>query len=65
MEAITASKWKVNGDGFSITADFSDILGVHGPGVYMVVLWGTLGGGTEIISQYAIFHEVPAPSGYD
>ena len=65
MEAITASKWKVNGDGFSITADLSDILDAHGPGVYMVVLWGTLGGGSEIISQYAIFHEVPAPSGYD
>ena len=64
MEAITASKWKVNGDGFSITADLSDILDAHGPGVYMVVLWGTLGGGSEIISQYAIFHEVPAPSGY-
>ena len=61
---ITASKWRVSSSGFSVEADLNDVLGVHGPGVYTVLLWGTLGGETEVISEYSIFHQVPAPSGY-
>ena len=62
---ITASKWRVGSGGFSVEADLNDVLRVHGAGVYTVLLWGTLSGEAEVVSQYSIFHEVPAPSGYD
>ena len=65
MDAITATKWRVNGGGFSITADLRDVLDAHGPGVYTVVLWGTLDGESEMISIYSIFHDIPRPTGYD
>ena len=54
---IDVSTWQVGGDSFSVAADLSDVLATHGPGVYAVVLWGTLGGEVVVISQYAIFHQ--------
>ena len=64
MDAVTAATWEVAGDDFSITADLRDVLSVHGPGVYTVMLWGDLGGEPEVISEYSIFHDVPTPPGY-
>ena len=58
MLGVTASEWEVDGDRFGITADLSDVLDEHGPGVYTVVLWGELGGEPEVISEYSIFLEV-------
>ena len=40
VPTITASKWRVSRDGFSIEADLSSILDTYGPGVYTVSLWG-------------------------
>ena len=62
---ITASKWIRDSVRFSVEVDLNDVLEAHGPGVYTVLLWGTLGGEAEVISEYAIFQEVPTPSGYD
>ena len=55
---VTASLWTVEPDRFKVTADITDILAVHGPGVYTVLVWGTLDGEMEIISTYSVFHEV-------
>ena len=41
---IDVSTWQVGGGSFSVAADLSDVLATHGPGVYTVVLWGTLDG---------------------
>ena len=65
MQAVTASSWSTGGSSFRITAGFGKVLNRHGPGVYTVVLWGVLDGGPEVISEYSIFHDIPAPSGYD
>ena len=65
MQAVTASVWETKGNDFQITADLSDVLKTHGPGVYTVILWGVLNGSPEIISEYSIFHDIPRPGGYD
>ena len=65
MRAITAASWTAGGNSFSITANIGSVLKKHGPGAYTVVLWGDVGGETEIISEYSIFHEIPRPDGYD
>ena len=65
MQAVTASTWQVDGINFKVIADLSRILNEHGPGVYTVILWGTVGGEADIISEYSIFHEIPRPDGYD
>ena len=62
---ITASEWQVNGGRFSVKADLSGILKEHGPGVYMVVLWGTLDHEAEVISRYSIFYGITPPDGYE
>ena len=62
---ITASEWQVNGGKFSVKADLSGLLKEHGPGVYTVLLWGTLDDEAEVISQYSIFYEVTPPDGYE
>ena len=55
---ITAQDWRVNGGAFEVSADVREVIDVHGPGVYRVVLWGTIDGEREVISEYALFHEI-------
>jgi hypothetical protein len=62
---ITASEWQVNGGRFSVKADLSGILDDHGPGVYTVLLWGTLDYEAQIISLYSIFYGITPPDGYE
>ena len=37
----------------------------HGPGIYSVLLFGTVGGEREIFSDLSFFHEVVPPDTYD
>ena len=62
---ITASEWQVNGGKFSVKADLSGILDDHGPGVYTLLLWGTLDYEAEVVSQYSIFYGIRPPDGYE
>ena len=55
---ITASERTVSGNAFAMKADISRILDQHGPGVYSVALWGSVGGADAVISEYSIFHDV-------
>ena len=61
---ITAEEWTAQGESFAVAADLSDVLRDNGDGVYTVMVWGTIDGSTEIISQYSIFHGVIPPGGY-
>ena len=61
---IPASVWHAEGQQFAVTADLSDVLEKHGPGVYKVVLWAPVNGQTVVVSEYSIFHEVEIPEGY-
>ncbi len=61
---ITASEWTTRGDTFSIKADLSDLLTVHGPGVYTIMVWGNVGGEGVVISHYSIFYGVTPPDTY-
>ena len=65
MQAVTASGWRTGTSSFRITASLGKVVKKHGPGVYTVVLWGVVGGETEVISEYSIFHHIPRPGGYD
>ena len=49
---------------FEIAADVGEILSLRGPGVYQVLVWGTVNGKPAVIADYHIFHEVPTPTGY-
>ena len=64
VPGITASKWQVSGGQFAVNADLSGVLSTHGPGVYTVLLWGSLNGAATVISQYSIFHGLTPPPGY-
>lgn len=61
---ITAEEWTAQGESFAVAADLGDVLRDNGDGVYTVMVWGTIDGGAEIISQYSIFHGVIPPGGY-
>ena len=65
---MKAQDLTVDGSEFTLTADVSEILDEHGPGVYSVALLAELEGigndEHEVISEYSIFHEVRAPTGY-
>lgn len=60
---ITAFKWQVGDNAFSIGADIGDVLAVHGPGVYMCLVWGWMPEVQEriLISKFAIFYGMDAP----
>ena len=62
---ITASKWTARGADFSVVADVSGLLSDHGPGVYTILLWGTVNGERVPISEYSIFYNVSPPDNYD
>ncbi len=55
IPSITAIKWSVNNDSFSISANISDLLAQHGNGVYTILLWGEIDGERTPISEYSIF----------
>ena len=61
---VTASEWRVKGTSFSVKADLSDVLAVHGPGVYTIFVWGIIGGESAVLSEYSIFHGVTPPDTY-
>ena len=61
---IKMSRWELDGDRFAVSADLSGVLAEYGPGVYKVAMFGVLDGEATLISEYAIFHEVPRPAGY-
>ena len=61
---ITARTWNVTGDSFSVTVDLSDVIDEHGPGVYSIIVWGTIGGEEVVISEYSIFYQVTPPETY-
>lgn len=61
---ITANEWRVNGNGFYIEVDLSEITAAYGRGVYTVMLWAELGGEDAIVSEYSIFHGITPPDTY-
>ena len=63
-QKIKMSRFRLDGDRFAISANISTILDEHGPGVYEIVMWGMVDGELELVSEYAIFHDIPRPSGY-
>ena len=64
-----AGEMTASGREFSLRADMADLLDERGPGVYTVVLIAALEGMSSgepdtVISEYSIFHEAQAPTGY-
>ena len=62
---VTATNWTARDSEIAVTADTSQLIRRHGPGVYTVLLWGVIDGEDVPISQYSIFHEVTPPNTYD
>ena len=65
-----ARELTMDGRGFSLRADMTDVLDEWGPGVYTVVLIAALEGMSSgepdtAILEYSIFHEVRPPRTYD
>ena len=63
-----AQEMTADGREFVLVADVSELLEQHGAGVYTVVLLASLEengeDGTQVISEYSIFHGVRTPGGY-
>jgi uncharacterized protein YkwD len=55
VKYIEADAWQVQGQAFSVTSDLSAVLGIYGPGVYTVVLWGLNPGQSAVAYSYSIF----------
>ena len=63
-QRIKMSEFRLEGHEFTIIADLRAVLETHGPGVYHVDIFGVLAGGVVLISEYRVFHDIPAPKGY-
>ena len=61
---ITTRTWNVTADSFSVTVDLGDVIDEHGPGVYSIIVWGTIGGERVVISEYSMFYQVTPPDTY-
>lgn len=62
---MTASRWTARGTDFFVTANIRKLLSKYGPGVYIVLLWGEVGGEDVPISEYSIFHGIEPPDTYN
>ena len=58
---ITASRWVVRGNTFSVRANVVAVTNRYGPGVYTMAIQTDSGGEDVLISQYSIFHEIRPP----
>ena len=65
VQWITASKWEVQRDSFTVEADLSGIVGRHGGGLYEITIWGEFNGEDVGISEYVIFHGIQRRTTYD
>lgn len=54
---LMAFEWTVLDDDFAVGADMSRILKQHGPGVYTVMVWGTVDGEAIPIATHSVFYE--------
>ena len=63
-QVIRMSGYRLGGDLFSFEADLSDVLAMHGPGVYKVNLFAMLDGVVQPISEYSLFYNIPIPTRY-
>ena len=61
---ITATEWNVGSNSFSVVADLSDLVEVHGDGVYSVMIWAIISGERTAVSQYSIFYGITPPDTY-
>ena len=61
---VTAGEWTASDESFSVTADLSGQLALHGSGVYSIFIWGNISGQDVLISEYSIFHDVALPDTY-
>ena len=52
---ITAQDWSAKGETFVVRAGVQEVIDVHGPGIYRVVLWAPIDGERAVISEFAIF----------
>ena len=59
---ITPWVWDVTWHSFTVEADLSPLLRAHGPGVYTLLVWGSVNGEEDIeLSTYTIFYRVTPP----
>ncbi len=61
---IIAKKWTVTVNSFLVEADISKVLGKYGEGVYSLMVWGHVGGESDVISEYSIFYGITPPYTY-
>ena len=52
---VDVEEWLLQGNEFSISADFTEIIHKHGSGVYTINLWGEIDGEEKLLSEYSIF----------
>lgn len=56
-KAVQPEVWRTTKDTFTIQADLSELLAEHGPGVYIINLWGKVNGNQIYLSEYPIIVE--------
>ena len=58
---LEADRWTHTGDSLSMSVDIAGPLRDHGPGVYTLILWGTVEGELVPVSSYSIFYQTDLP----
>ena len=64
VKYVVSDEWHEDGTGFKVSANLGEVLGLHGPGVYQIVVWGSIDGRYAVITSYPVFYEVAVPTGY-
>ena len=64
VQWVTADRFAVQGDTFTVEANVGLALRLHGPGVYTVMLWARIDGERAVVGECSIFHETEPPDTY-
>ena len=64
IQWFIADEWDVSASTFRVAVNINEVLESKGPGVYRVLLWGSVDGETSLIAEYPVFHQVEPPTTY-
>ena len=61
---VTADRFTIQSDTFTVEADVKGILSRQGPGVYTIAVWARIGSELAVVARFSLFYESEPPATY-